>query len=67
MSKEKSKKAMKRGYHVHPIAVKIQAVEEYEKDPYSAQVICERLSISVPTLHNWRQQIRKYDDGMVTR
>ncbi len=43
------------------MSVKKQAVEEYEKGLSSSQVLCQRLDISIPALHGWRRQVRKYD------
>ncbi|WHZ07071.1 MAG: hypothetical protein OJF59_000824 [Cytophagales bacterium] len=66
MSEEKTKK-VKSGYYVHTMPVKVQAVEEYEKGIFPAQVICQKLGISIPALHNWREQVRKYGDGLILR
>lgn len=65
MNKEESKKGQKKsGYHVYPMSVKKQAVEEYEKGLSSSQALCQRLGISIPALHGWRRQVRKYDDNV---
>lgn len=67
MDKSESKKGSKSGYFVHPLAVKQQAVEEYEQGLSSSKVICQRLGISIQALHSWRQQVRRHDGGTITR
>lgn len=67
MNNEKSKKPMKRGYHIHPMSVKVEAVEQFEKGLLPSHVILEKYDISRITLHNWRRQIRRGSDGPTMR
>ena len=63
MSKEESKKGRKTGYYIHPMPVKMQAVEEYEKGLLPTRVILQKYGITAPALHNWRKQVRRNGSG----
>jgi transposase-like protein len=63
MSKEEPKRARKTGYFVHPMPVKAQAVEEYEKGLFPVREIIQKYGITRQALYNWREQVRKNGDG----
>jgi transposase len=63
MSKDEPKKVRKSGYYIHPMPVKLQAVEEYEKGILPIPVILKKYDITRTALHNWRKQVRRSSDG----